>query len=236
VPGGRFVSYLRVSTKRQGQSGLGVEAQREAVNGYLNGGAWSLIHEVVEVESGKRDSRPKLAEALDLCRIHGATLIIAKLDRLARNVAFLLKIIDSGVDAVFCDLPQLPAGPVGRFMLQQMAAVAELEAGLISARTKAALAAARERGVKLGGRPENLKNVVEGRARGTAATREKANHRAADLRRTIATIQAEGVVSANGIAGALNAHHIPAARGGAWSAVQVQRLLARMDAGMSVTA
>src|SRR4051812_42021049 len=100
VPGGRFISYLRVSTKRQGQSGLGLDAQREAVNGYLNGGSWSLIHEVVEVESGKRDSRPKLAEALDLCRIHGTTLIIAKLDRLARNVAFLLRIIDSGVDAV----------------------------------------------------------------------------------------------------------------------------------------
>src|SRR3954464_15274385 len=112
MPGGNRQKLVSVKERHQVETGIPLyviipvspakRVHREcgwtAVNGYLNGGSWSLIHEVVEVESGKRDSRPKLAEALDLCRIHGATLIIAKLDRLARNVAFLLRIIDSGVD------------------------------------------------------------------------------------------------------------------------------------------
>src|SRR4051812_49505347 len=93
---GGFVAYYRVSTKRQGVSGLGLEAQQEAVRGYLNGGRWKLVAEVVEVESGKRSDRPKLEEALRLCRLHKATLIIAKLDRLARNVAFVSKLMEAG--------------------------------------------------------------------------------------------------------------------------------------------
>src|SRR6201996_47906 len=97
----KFVAYYRVSTKRQGRSGLGLEAQQEAVRSYLNGGSWSLVAEVVEVESGKRaDNRPKLAEALSLCRLHGATLIIAKLDRLARNVAFISNLMEAGVEFI----------------------------------------------------------------------------------------------------------------------------------------
>src|SRR5829696_7498186 len=107
---GRFVSYLRVSTARQGRSGLGLEAQRKAVADYLNGGRWKLVAEVVEVETGKRDDRPKLAEALALCRLHNATLIIGKLDRLARNTRFLLSIVEGTGEAgvVFCDLPTVP--------------------------------------------------------------------------------------------------------------------------------
>ncbi len=93
---GKFVAYYRVSTAKQGRSGLGLEAQQEAVRSYLNGGSWQLVAEVVEVESGKRNDRPKLAEALPLCRLHGATLIIAKLDRLARNVAFISNLMKSG--------------------------------------------------------------------------------------------------------------------------------------------
>jgi len=100
---GRFVSYLRVSTARQGISGLGVEAQRESVANYLNGGKWSLVKEVVEVESGKRNDRPAIAEALRLCRLHRATLIIAKLDRLARNVHFISSLMEAGVDFVAVD-------------------------------------------------------------------------------------------------------------------------------------
>ena len=91
----KFISYLRVSTARQGSSGLGLEAQREAVNNYLNGGHWQLIQEIVEVESGKRNDRPKIAEALRLCRLHNATLVIAKLDRLARNVHFISSLMES---------------------------------------------------------------------------------------------------------------------------------------------
>jgi hypothetical protein len=131
---GRFVAYYRVSTDRQGRSGLGLEAQREAVRSYLDGGSWQLVEEVVEVESGKRNDRPKLAEALKLCRLHQATLIIAKLDRLARNVAFVSNLMESGVDFVAVDFPQ-----ANRLTVHILAAVAEHEAAMISQRTKAAL-------------------------------------------------------------------------------------------------
>jgi len=148
---GRFVAYTRVSTVRQGRSGLGLEAQRAAVASYLNGGSWKLIGEYQEIESGRRSDRPELLKALSHCRSHGAALIVAKVDRLARSQSFLSKILDAGVDVRFCDLPQIE-GPTGRFLLQSMMSVAELEAGMISARTTAALAAARANGRKLGGR------------------------------------------------------------------------------------
>jgi DNA invertase Pin-like site-specific DNA recombinase len=145
---GKFVSYYRVSTDRQGRSGLGLEAQKEAVQQRLNGGPWQLVAEFVEVESGKLAKRPQLDAALSACKKHKAKLVVAKLDRLSRNVSFLLKLIDSGVDVLFADLPELN-GAMGRFMLTTMASVAELEAGLISERTKAALKAAKSRGVRL---------------------------------------------------------------------------------------
>ena len=102
---GKFISYLRVSTARQGASGLGLEAQREAVERYLNGGHWQLVQEIVEIESGKRNDRPAIAEALRLCRLHKATLVIAKLDRLARNVHFISSLMEAGVDFIACDYP-----------------------------------------------------------------------------------------------------------------------------------
>jgi DNA invertase Pin-like site-specific DNA recombinase len=143
---GKFIAYYRVSTEKQGRSGLGLEAQREAVRNHLNGGSWRLAAEVVEVESGKRNDRPKLAEALRLCRLHGATLIIAKLDRLARNVAFISNLMESGVEFTAVDFPQ-----ANRLTVHILAAVAEHEREMISQRTKAALAAAKARGTKLGG-------------------------------------------------------------------------------------
>src|ERR1700744_4889937 len=126
---GRFISYLRVSTDRQGKSGLGLEAQREAVAAHLNGGSWTLVTEYVEVESGKSDDRPELAKALARCKMTGATLIVAKLDRLSRHQSFLMSVYEGTGEGgvVFCDLPTIPAGPVGKFIVQQMAAVAELE-------------------------------------------------------------------------------------------------------------
>src|SRR3954467_13708375 len=139
--GKRFVSYLRVSTDRQGRSGLGLEAERKAVKDFLNGGRWDLIAEFVEVESGKRDARPKLAEALALCRLHNATLVIAKLDRLSRDAAFLLGLQKAGVRFVTADMPEANELVVGI-----MAIVAQAERKMISARTKAALAAAKARG------------------------------------------------------------------------------------------
>ena len=143
----RFVSYLRVSTARQGASGLGLEAQRAAVAAHLNGSDWTLLREIVEVESGKRNDRPALAEALRLCGQQKATLVIAKLDRLARNVHFISGLMESGVEFLAVDMPS-----ANRFVVHILAAVAEQEAEAISKRTKAALAAAKERGTVLGGR------------------------------------------------------------------------------------
>jgi DNA invertase Pin-like site-specific DNA recombinase len=143
---GRFVACLLVSTQRQGTSGLSLEAQRKAIDDYLNGGNWTLVEELVEVESGKRADRPELAKAMAACRLYGATLVIAKLDRLSRNAAFLLTLRDAGTEFVACDLPD-----ANRLTVGVMAMVAEDEAERISARTKAALAAAKARGTQLGG-------------------------------------------------------------------------------------
>ena len=147
---GKFISYYRVSTAKQGNSGLGIEAQRNAVAIYLSDGRWKVIAEFTEIESGKRSDRPELDKALAAARLHRAAIVVAKVDRLTRSVAFLSQLLEAGVDVRFADLPEIE-GPTGRFMLQQMAAVAELEAGLISKRTREALAAAKARGKTLGG-------------------------------------------------------------------------------------
>jgi DNA invertase Pin-like site-specific DNA recombinase len=143
---GNFVAYYRVSTQRQGRSGLGLEAQQKAVRDHLNGGNWRIVAEFTEIESGQRPGRPQLAAALKACRAVGATLIIAKLDRLARNVHFVSGLMESGVEFTAVDFPQ-----ANRLTVHILAAVAEHEAKMISERTKAALAAAKRRGVKLGG-------------------------------------------------------------------------------------
>src|ERR1043166_3975169 len=127
---GKFVSYLRVSTARQGRSGLGIEAQRQAVDDFLNGGNWKLVKEFVEVESGKKADRPELAKAFQLCRLIGAKLVIAKLDRLSRDAHFLLGLEKAGVDFVAADMPA-----ANRLTVGIMAMVAEEERRLISART-----------------------------------------------------------------------------------------------------
>lgn len=220
---GRFVAYYRVSTARQGRSGLGLEAQQRAVRDYLNGGSWKLVAEFTEIESGKRDDRPVLAEALAACRVHRATLMIAKLDRLARDAHFLLGLQKAGVSFRAADMPEANEMIVGI-----MAVVAQAERKMISERTRAALAAAKARGVKLGGRPENLKRTTIGRRRANEARRAKADARAADLLPTIRALQASGITSATGIARALNEQGtITAPRGGPWQALQVQRVIAR---------
>ncbi|MHC2109045.1 recombinase family protein [Methylobacterium sp. CM6246] len=218
---GAFVSYLRVSTERQGRSGLGLEAQRRAVADFLAGGAWRHVAELVEVESGSRDNRPRLLEAIALCRLHGATLVIAKLDRLSRDAAFLLNLQKAGVRFVAADMPEANELVVGI-----MVVVAQAERKMISTRTKAALAAAKARGVRLG-KPENLSNRETGQVRSRARQTKRAGERALDLAPVIATARLEGAVSLRQIAAALNARGIPAARGGAWSAVQIQRVLTK---------
>jgi DNA invertase Pin-like site-specific DNA recombinase len=226
---GKFIAYYRVSTARQGKSGLGLEAQRQAVAIYLNGGDWSIVGEFTEVESGKRSDRPELDKALATARLHRASLVVSKVDRLTRSVGFLSKLLDAGVDVRFADLPQIE-GATGRFLLQQMVAVAELEAGMISKRTKDALAAAKRRGVQLGGFRGKMP-TAKARKLAVAAIEERTASRAADLAPTIAELRAAGATSLREIAAGLNARGIPTARGnGSWSAVQVARVLERLPA------
>lgn len=221
---GAFVSYLRVSTVRQGASGLGLEAQRAAVAGFLNGGRWTLVREIVEIESGKRNDRPALAEALSLCKRRRATLVIAKLDRLARNIHFITGLMESGVDFVAVDMPE--ANPT---MIRMMAVFAQHEAEAISSRTKAALAAAKARGTKLGGRRMSAEGfasiAAEGRKVSATVRSAKAAITRADLLTVIAEIQGEGKTTLREIAAELNARGEKTPRGGEWSAIQVQRVI-----------
>lgn len=224
---GKHVSYLRVSTARQGRSGLGLEAQRHAVEEYLNGGRWKLVEEVVEVESGRDNKRPALQRALAACRLHDATLVVAKLDRLSRNAAFLLALRDSSVDVVAADLPG-----ANRLSIGILAMVAEQEAEAISARTKAALAAAKRRGVQLGN-PAHLDDSA--RRLGTKASavvrQAKARQRIADLRPIVEELRAAGATSRRQLAAGLNDRGISAGRGGTWGAAQIHRLLEQIGRG-----
>jgi DNA invertase Pin-like site-specific DNA recombinase len=214
---GKFVAYYRVSTDQQGASGLGLEAQRSAVKTYLDGGPWRLVAQHTEVESGKRADRPELAKALAACRKHKAKLIIAKLDRLSRNLAFIAALMDSGVEFVAVDNPH-----ANKLTIHILAAVAQHEREAISERTKAALAAAKARGKKLGG-----PRLAQARKKSLAARRAAADAFAANTRPIIEQIQASGVSSLRGVAKALNARGVRTARGSEWTAVQVSNVLER---------
>jgi DNA invertase Pin-like site-specific DNA recombinase len=220
-----FIAYYRVSTDRQGRSGLGLEAQREAVRIYLSHRGAGLIEEVTEVESGKRADRPKLADALRLCRLHNATLIIAKLDRLARNVAFVSGLMESGVEFVAVDFPQ-----ANRLTVHILAAVAEHEAAMISQRTRDALAAAKARGVKLGGDPARFAAVRHlGNPASAISRATRANRRAADIGPLARDLLASGL-SLRQIAAELDRRAVRTPRGaGGWSATQVRRMLLRSE-------
>jgi DNA invertase Pin-like site-specific DNA recombinase len=223
----RFISYSRVSTDEQGRSGLGLEAQRATVAAHVAAAGAALLAEYVEVESGGADDRPELARALAHARRTGATLIVAKLDRLSRNQSFLMRVYEGTGEGgvVFCDLPTIPAGPVGKFIVQQMAAVAELERGLISARTKAALAAARARGVVLGG---YRGAPPPPSAAGVAARRRAAQEHAGRLADIVRPMRDAGA-TLQVIADRLAAEGVRAAGGGsAWTATAVRRVLARL--------
>lgn len=166
----KFVSYLRVSTKLQGNSGLGLDAQREIIRNYLRGDI--PIAEFIEVESGRKSDRPKLQDALALCRKEKATLVVAKLDRLSRNVAFTSRLLESDVEIKFCDFPE-----ANRLVLHIISSIAEYEANLIRTRTKQALEAKRQRGESLG-KPENFINNQEkaiSRSRETITTKARNN-------------------------------------------------------------
>ena len=215
---GRFVAYYRVSTEKQGRSGLGLEAQRTAVEAFLNGGSWKLVAELTEIESGKRAERPKLVEAVKAAKKHRATLVIAKLDRLSRNVAFIANLMEAGVEFVAADMPH-----ANRLTVHILAAVAEHEREMISQRTRAALAAVKSRGVQLG----NRSNIEVAQARSRQARMIQADQFASNILPVVLQIKGAGVQTLNGIAETLNARGLRTARGGEWQAVQVKRVLER---------
>jgi DNA invertase Pin-like site-specific DNA recombinase len=221
MPSGRFVAYYRVSTEKQGRSGLGLEAQRKAVMAHLNGGSWELVGEFTEVESGKRTDRPKLAEAIRLAKRAKATLIIAKLDRLARNVAFIANLMESGVEFVAVDIPL-----ANKLTIHILAAVAEHEREMISKRTAAALAAAKARGTAL----RNRTNMAAARDSSRTARTTAASRFASNVLAVIRQIEAAGITSLRQIALALNARGVPTRRGSAWQPVQVKRVMERAAA------
>jgi DNA invertase Pin-like site-specific DNA recombinase len=221
---GNFVSYLRVSTERQGVSGLGLEAQRAAVQAHLNGGSWKIVAEVVEVESGGNNARPELAKALRLCRLHGATLLVAKLDRLSRSVAFLANLMEAKVPFTAADMPE-----ADETHLHMMAVFAQHERRVIGSRTKSALAAAKARGTVLGGyrvTPERFAEIAAVGRKASAEVRSaKSNKRAQDVRKEIEDIKLAGAVSLREVAAELNTRGIKTPRGGSWSSVQVLRVM-----------
>lgn len=212
MPDGRYIAYYRVSTTRQGESGLGLEAQQKAVADYLNGGSWQIIEEYTEIESGKRNNRPTLVAAIAACKKHKATLIIAKLDRLARNVHFISGLMESGVEFVAVDNPN-----ANKLMLHMLAAFAEHEREMISKRTKEALAAAKERGVKLG---------CYGAEVLSKQNREASLAYYAEIAPKIRELQANGYRTTRALCDALNKSAIPTMRGvGKWHVPQVHRVL-----------
>jgi DNA invertase Pin-like site-specific DNA recombinase len=219
---GRFIAYLRVTTDKQGHSGLGIEAQRKAVNDYLNGGDWRLLREYVEVESGKHSARPQLTAALAHAKATGATVVIAKLDRLARNVASISSLMESGVEFVAANMPM-----ANRLTVHVLAAVAEHEREMISQRTKAALAAAKARGTKLGN--PNGARALRGRSNtpAVAAVKAAAAAHTAQVLPVIEAIRAKGKVNLHAIAAELNHRGTLTARGGQWYATTVRNTLAR---------
>ncbi len=223
----KVVAYYRVSTDAQGRSGLGLEAQRDAVGSLCHSRGWHIAAEFTEVESGKRDDRPQLEAAKHRAKVTGAVLVVAKLDRLSRNVAFLASLQDSGTRFLAADMPE-----ANELTVHIMAAVAQAERKAIGTRTREALAAAKARGVKLGN-PNGaaaLQRASKGNGAAVAAIRSGAQERAEDLSPIIADIRATGATSLPAIAKELNSRGIVTARGGVWHPSSVRNLLGRLGA------
>lgn len=218
----KFVSYLRVSTDRQGASGLGLEAQRAAVMQHIGSG--ELVAEFLEVESGRKDDRPQLQRALAEAKRKGAVLVVAKLDRLARDAHFLLGLMKAGVDFVAADNPQ-----ANRLTVGILALVAEEEARAISARTKSALQAAKARGVALGSRNPAIREALEGGQAQSIATRKAAaDAHATALAGRLDVMQREGL-SLRQMAERLNSEGVATARKGQWHAATVRNAIERIS-------
>ncbi len=227
----KAVAYYRVSTKRQGASGLGLEGQRTAVAEHIARSGLALAYEYTEIESGKNNDRTELAKAIAHAKRMGAVLVVAKLDRLARNVAFTSKLMEAGVEFVACDNPT-----ANRLTIHILAAVAEDEARRISDRTKAALAAAKARGVKLGAAREGHFDGIDrgewlGKAREKAAeaVKKSADEAYVDIIEEMRAMRDEGL-SLRAIATKLTEKGYTTRRGKAWNSVQVMHVLNRFEA------
>ena len=214
-----YVCYFRVSTQKQGHSGLGLDAQRNAVQRYVAANHGTVLHEFTELESGRAVNRPQLNSALALCRQKRAVLLIAKLDRLGRNVHFLSGMMEAGVDFVAVDQPTKD-----KFMLHIQAAFAEEEARRISLRTKEALAAAKRRGVIIG---------ATGAAR-AVKYKQEARQRAEGYRHLVAEIQADGARTTKDFRDALNSRGVAGPGGGRWHLPNTHRLLRRLEVGLGL--
>jgi DNA invertase Pin-like site-specific DNA recombinase len=226
----KAIAYLRVSTTKQGVFGLGIEAQRAAIKAFCQTRDYHVVEEFVEAESGKRNNRPQLERARAYSRAIRGTLIVAKLDRLSRDVD-MIRTITAGTETVaFCDFPDIPEGPIGKYMLTMIAAVAEFESGLISQRTKAGMAAGKARGAKYG----NVEALQRYHATRTKAHDTDTGHevqsqmamtRIKDVAPEIQALRESGVVSLGALASALNSKGITAPRGGQWHKTTVHRVL-----------
>lgn len=216
-----YVAYYRVSTDKQERSGLGLEAQQKAIRDFLRG-EQALVEEVTEVESGSDNDRPMLHKALGLCKKHKATLLIAKQDRLARRVAFVANLMESGVPFTVADNPN--ASP---FELHIRACVDEEERRRISDRTRLALKACKERGKRLGFANPNRNDAKHASIKGNQTIKTKALERASNVIPIINEIKSTGVHTLSGIAEALNKRGIQTPRGGKWYAMSVRNVLAR---------
>lgn len=216
-----YVAYLRQSTMKQEKSGLGIEAQRDIIQNFAKEGI--IIHEFVETESGKNNDRSKLQEALALCRKTNSKLIVAKLDRLSRNVAFTSKLLESDVEITFCDFPQ-----ANRLILHIISSIAEYEAGLISQRTRQSLAAKKERGAHLGKSENLMRNHDEAIKRSNETNRAKAQTNVNNMRAValLRSMNREGLIPSQ-MASKLNEQGFTTSKGGKFQIVQVQRLTQR---------
>jgi DNA invertase Pin-like site-specific DNA recombinase len=223
-----FVAYYRVSTARQGRSGLGLDAQRAAVEAHAQAVGARIVGAYREIETGRNDQRPELAKALRHARVTRSTLVVGKLDRLSRNATFLLTLRDAGVPIVAADMPE-----AGRLQVGLMAVIAEHEREAISRRTREALAAAKARGVQLGN-PNGaapLRRAGKGNKASLAAIAERVALRAADVAPEVEALRADGATTLGALAAGLRARGVPCSRGGAeWTRAGVARLLAQIAA------
>jgi DNA invertase Pin-like site-specific DNA recombinase len=215
-----YIAYLRVSTDKQGEHGHGISAQRQAIQNHLATDSGELLDEYVEVESGKRNDRPELQKSISRCKMSRATLIIAKLDRLSRNLAFIANLMDAGIDFVACDNPY-----ANKLTIHILAAIAEHEREMISRRTREALAAAKAKGIKLGGyRGTNVTDEI--RQDALLVRRAKSKEYSVNVIPMIHEHLKAGH-SMNATARILNQLRIVTVRGGKWTAKSISRILSR---------